>query len=236
MLNLLVIEEDIKYAKELVNAILQNNLNIRLHAIASTQEEGIEIIKKQDIDIILLDIYKQEKDDLLLEYIKERNYEKYKESIILISHKQKIRVSLIDMPFFCGYLEKPFEMKKLVSIVKEISTTKEKGREELMIRQKITKELAFLQFNFTYMGTQYLIDTILTLFKRKNYYGDNLKNDIYPIIAEKYGKNINNIKCDILTATNNMYYDCESDKIHKYFYTKEKPKPKMIIYTILNKL
>lgn len=65
-----------------------------------------------------------------------------------------------------------------------------------------------------------------------------LKKDVYPILAKKYKKSINNIKTNIINACDLMYYDCQLDIIEKYFglVYNEKPTPKYIIATILEKL
>ena len=44
---------------------------------------------------------------------------------------------------------------------------------------------------------------------KNNGSGNNLKTKIYPIVAEKYGVNIQNIKCNIINATDIMICECE---------------------------
>ncbi len=56
MLNMLLIEENVKYAKQLISLILKKEENIRLVDIALDNEEATEILNKYKIDIILLDI------------------------------------------------------------------------------------------------------------------------------------------------------------------------------------
>ena len=95
--------------------------------------------------------------------------------------------------------------------------------------------MEYLHYNLSSIGTSYLIDTILIASKKKKI---NLETDIYKIIANKYSKSVNNIKWNIYNATNNMYYECKSEKLKEYFnlYNDTKPKVKMVISTILNKI
>lgn len=53
---MLLIEENVKYAKQLISLILKKEENIRLVDIALDNEEATEILNKYKIDIILLDI------------------------------------------------------------------------------------------------------------------------------------------------------------------------------------
>ena len=57
-------------------------------------------------------------------------------------------------------------------------------------------------------------------------------------IAKKYNKTVNTVKGDIRSATNSMFYECDETRLKNYFnfYTVSKPKPKLVIYTVLNKL
>lgn len=235
MFNVLMVEQNAEYATELINAITQSEKRIRIHTIASNSRQALDTLARFEIDIILLDLRKEENKHFI-KHIYQSSYEKYKESIIVIASGLDEIMEIVNHPFVYGYLVKPFEKKELLKKVDELVSIKEKEKDEIIVREKIIKELTYLRYNFSYHGTRYLSDTILTLFKRKNYYCDNLKNDIYPIVAQKYGKSVNNIKCNILSATNNMFCECETEKIKRYFCTTDKPKPKTVIYTILNRL
>lgn len=65
-----------------------------------------------------------------------------------------------------------------------------------------------------------------------------LERDIYPVLSKKYGESIHNIKCSINRATTSMYYECDVNKLKKYFYFRDdiKPSVKTIIDTIVNKI
>lgn len=56
MVNVLLVEKDMKYCKKLINNINIENKHIRLCAIASNVEEISFAISNHNIDIILLDL------------------------------------------------------------------------------------------------------------------------------------------------------------------------------------
>lgn len=105
------------------------------------------------------------------------------------------------------------------------------------IRQKIKEELENLNYNYSYKGTRYLEDSIYLVYKSE-YEKDNLTKEIYPIIAKKYNTSVENVKCNIIQASNNSYYECPQEIMEKYFGYPliVKPKTKDIIYAIIRKL
>ena len=110
---------------------------------------------------------------------------------------------------------------------------------DAIVIKAIKDELKYLGYNPKYYGTKYLIDVIYILFKSNDeYYDDNLKKTVYPIIAKKYKRSVLNIKCNIINATDIMVYECEEKKLIQYlgYYEYVKPGPKKIIEAILNKL
>ena len=58
MFNLLIVEDNLYYSKNLINFILRNNFNIKLVGIATNGKETLKylISKEYNIDIILLDL------------------------------------------------------------------------------------------------------------------------------------------------------------------------------------
>lgn len=116
---------------------------------------------------------------------------------------------------------------------------------EKIIRRTIIQELKCLQYNFSYLGTRYIIDAIILLYSRDIYYNFSLEGNVYPIIANKYQSNTNAIKGAIVYATDKMFFDCDEKYLKKYLnldeyfdneYDNLKPGPKEIIRAILKKI
>ena len=87
---MLLIEENVKYAKQLISLILKKEENIRLVDIALDNEEATEILNKYKIDIILLDIENLKNGFFkLFDKISKKNRTKYYKSIIAIVNNEK---------------------------------------------------------------------------------------------------------------------------------------------------
>lgn len=67
-------------------------------------------------------------------------------------------------------------------------------------------------------------------------YSNNLEKYIYKHIAYKYKTSINNIKTNIIRATNQAYASQSENIINNYFDMEIKMKPKDVINKILTKI
>lgn len=241
MVNVLVVDDNLNYSKNLINIITSKNSKIRLYNICTDGEEAIEIINKhaKDIDIILLDLKLPNYTGIeILEYLENNKFEKYKDSIIAISGELEFLLKIRTNKYIYSFINK---VSSFDSVLKEINNLiKLKEAEKNSIEYKVHKELEKLNFNFSYIGTQYLFETIIILYKEYNdcFESKKLEKSIYPIISKKYRKTVNNIKTNIINASNLMYYDCEYKILKEYFgiCDNEKPTPKTIVLQILNNI
>lgn len=107
-----------------------------------------------------------------------------------------------------------------------------------MIKDKVMEELLYLGYDISHKGSQYLIKVIEYIVSNSDKNIENLERDVYPQISLLYNTSIHNIRCRINKSTTEMYYNCDIEKLKKYFKFDEdvKPKVKTIIYTIINKI
>lgn len=238
MLNMLVIEDNITQCQQLVNFISSSISNIRLYSMTFNGNDALNIIKKEKIDIILLDLILPGISGIkILEYIEKNNLSNYKNSIIIVSGEANSHPELFRNPYIYACFQKPLNFNSIIQCLEKIVNDEKHSREESLIKEKINKELNKLNYNFSYIGTKYLSECIYELYKR-NISSFNLSKDIYPLIAKKYSTSNTNIKCNIFQATLNSYYDCEQNKLEKYFgrHFYSKPQTKDIIYKILENI
>ena len=216
MTNILVYIEDVEYCKNIVNNLSMSNENIRICCILNKIEELnlINDIHTIDIYIFFIDNICNNK---LLDTIK--NFP-YFDSLILIFKNKNL--------FQNGKIQYIFKNKDINSDIKLLNNIIKQKKNKLYIKSKIERELIILGYKSFYIGTRYLVDAIYLLY---TYNTPNivLEKDIYPIIAQKYNKSVNNIKCNIINATNIMYYDCDEKKLDNYLKTPFKPSPKKVI-------
>lgn len=239
MINLLVIENDPEQCKNIVNYISQYSFNVKVYSIVFDEEEAMEIIKTQAPDVILMDLNLPHLQAFnILNYVSRNKMDKYVNSIIVFSQKQLINASFENNKYINSYLKKPVELKKIVIRLNELAIINETNNKEKIIRDRIIHELELLNYNFSYHGSKYLVDALYQLYINKDKYYDNLSKDVYPIIAKKYHKKANTIKCDISQATKMMCMDCSEKVILDYFNLPDyiKPTVKQVIFTVLNKL
>lgn len=86
MLNLLIIDKDINNSKRLLNYISENSSQIKVHSIANSLYEGIEILNNGLIDIVIINVDNDINSIVLsLHNISNIYFEKYRKSIIVFS-------------------------------------------------------------------------------------------------------------------------------------------------------
>lgn len=239
MYNLLIIEENLKLALKISNYISENFQNIRICSICTTEEEAINVINNKVPDLIIMDLdLIHISVDNILTYLETNKKENYKNLIVLKNNtliQSKIEKSIC----FSSYYNKNLEISELKNNIQKFLNFK---NEKKTIKEKINYELHKINFNFNYIGTTYLSDCIFicsTLIKNTNEINViNLTKEVFPIIANKYKTEINNVKTNINRSTTNMYYDCNEQYLNKYCNSQfdSKPSLKILICAILNKI
>lgn len=222
MFEILLLKKDLKNSINLLNQISAITTHIKIYNIVSTLEECKSIIKKHHINLLLID-------NNIFEHINITDYE------IIHNNVQHIIILKETDPFPQSEKYIYSTSKNIVKTINNIFNSSHKNIDEMQI---IFNELKFLGYNLAYYGTKYLAECIYYIFKHYTLYDENTIAEVYPIIAKKYNKNINNIKCNITRATSIMFCECEEEKLKKYLGLCTLPKTgsRLIIQTILNKL
>lgn len=239
MQNLLIVEDNLIQSHFLANSICKNIPNIRLYNIVSTGIEAIEIIKREKVDIIILDLKLPDMNGIdIIKYIEQNNIVKYISSIIIITGEISLLSKIIGNKYVYSYCSKTNTTDSAINLIRDLADEKQKEYSKDSIKTRIKEELEKIRFDFSYLGTKYLFECINECYYKNDIYDINLNRDIYPIISKKYHKTINSIKVSIFQANYIMYYENDINALCDYFgYTIiDKPKTKEIISTILQKL
>lgn len=238
MVNIVIADDNMNYATNLMNYINIHNNNIRVCNISRDGKETLDVLNSYDnIDAVLLDfkmpIYNA--DELLC---KINNKNKYSKSFIIISGEFELARRLYDNDMVYSIISKLTSAPLIMSKINELIASKEDENKEKETKKKIVNELLYLGYDISHKGTLYLIDTINYIQNNPDKYLDNLKKDVYPVVASHNNESAHNIKCYINRETTEMYFRCESKKLQKYFSYVEDTKPnvKTVINTILNKI
>lgn len=240
MLNLLIISNNLDDSKNLLNYISQNSTLIRVYSIVNTITDLTQIINTGIIDLILIDI-DQLKNNFIpnINHILQPYYKVYEKSIIILSNNSEFQ-SILNSHYIYSYVKKDKDYKLLLEnlekIANSLSSISIKPSASTLL-SLIKNELEYIGYNLSYVGTKYLAECIYLAYKNINSL-NCLSKKVYPIVAKKYNKSIDNIKCNISIATTAMFYDCSEKRLISYFNlcTISKPKPKQVMYTIINKL
>lgn len=240
MINVLIVDDNIGYAKKLMDYINMSN-EIKVLRIALNGKEAIDILNnRDDIDVFLLDLKIPKYNGIeVLDMINEDKKEKYKKSCIVISGEIDYIKRLRKNEMIYTVLQKTLTFEEIAREILELVHQKELNRIDEKFESKIKEEILYLGYNISHKGTMYLIDTIKYIGETKdNEQVNNLKKEIYPYIALINKTTIHNVKCNIARATESMYYNCEAGRLKDYFKFQELKKPsiKTVIQTILYKI
>lgn len=241
--NILIITDDLKYSKSLLNRINKDIKNVSVCFIASNDKEITYSLLNYNIDLILMDSsYEHYKKLVVNKIIAKR---KLKNSIILISDCDVDETYIKASKYLYDYVIKSMDLSNVIQKTKMLVYARKSTKryendkfQELKLKEKIKNELLYLGYKSSHKGTKYMIDAIFILLTLNDYYDNNLEKDIYPIIGKKYGRPVNGIRGCIGFATEAMTYECEEERLKEYLHMKEYEKPggKKIIEAVLGKI
>lgn len=202
MINTIIIDDDINYIKYLINNVINKFNNIKISYIATDGATAIDIIKRNRLDLIIIDLKMPNISGIdVIEKIKSINLINVPK-IIVISGELELIYCIKNNYLISDiiYKNKKIEFidNKIKNLVEDIVLSKELK----FIKEKIIKSLLSLGYNFKYKGTQYLYQTILYIYEQNNMdLIENLESNVYKYIAYKYEKTILNIKTNIINST-----------------------------------
>lgn len=239
MINVLIVDDNVRYAITLMNYINKTNDNIKVYSIAENGKKALDIINKQtNIDVILLDLKMPVCSGLeVIELISDKN--KYESSIIIISGEIGCIQQICENNMIYSILYKTANMDKIICKINELVESKIKRNFENKTRNKIINEILKLNYDISNVGTIYLINAIeyvITNMPNKEF--NNLTSEVYPYVARYNNTSTHNVKNNIVRATTKMYCQCEINTLKEYFHYSDdvKPDARTVIRTIINKV
>lgn len=232
-MNIILIENNKTRLKIIINKISQSINDAKIFSIFFDASEAISLCNKNNIDVIIFDGSCQNVSSITLLNIVEK-----------FNNSKPLIIFILDYKNIPTNLDKKQNIKIIIKktndnqIVKEIITEISNENENLII-EKIKNELKKLKFNFSHIGTNYLIKSIYEIYKLEDNTNVNLSKNIFPIVGDNFNKNPNTIHSGIKRSISNMYYDCEESIINEYFNCycfDERSKLKEIIFKIISKI
>ena len=241
MINVVVEEDSLPYLKGLINKVIGRQSNIKILNILSNGLELLDILKKDNnIDLILLDLQMPKLNGIdTLDEIYNLQLKKCPKVIIISAYSDLI-AKVINHPLVIDFIHKGSSINdiydKLEKYEKDFSFSKISDN----LSEIVMEELLYIGYNASHLGTKYIKECILELYKDNSVSVINkLEQNIYARVACMNNKSVENLKINIIKATNFMYLEANMDRVKDYFNfsdIRKKPTPKIVIYTVLNKL
>ena len=240
MINILIADDNLYYGKTLMDLINNSIENVRVVNIAIDGKETIDKLNNDNnIDIILLDLKMPILNGIkIINSLSNDKKQKYQNSIIVISGECDMLAKVRNENTVYDYINKMCSMSEIIEKVESLVKYKNEINNGKSLKKEIINELLELNYNLAHKGTIYLIDAIYIVYTQKMEDELNLKQNIYPILSQKYNKSIHCIKSDIVRATNYMDSNCDLITKQQYFLFHDNAKPtvKVVIYAILNRI
>ena len=239
MVNILFVDDNYNYSKNLINKVMEQNSDVRLFKFLTDGREALQVIMNEfdKIDIILLDLKLPEYSGIdILKKIDDEKIFQYKNSIIVLSGEPEMIQKIRNSPYVYTFIPKGNGFESALNKNNDLIKLKNFSKDP--IENQIIRELKKINYNFSYIGTQYIYESILILCSSYRHEKIKLEKQVYPLIADKYHTTINTIKTNIVNSTNEMYYDCQRDILNSYFglCDNEKPTPKEVMSLIVSNI
>ena len=242
ILNVLIADDNIDYARNLLHFINYNCNTVRVSDISINGKETLDILNNtNNIDIVLLDLKMPFLNGIeIIKQLSPKQLNKYTNSFIIISGETALinQIELLKSKVVYKILPKCLELNFIMNNIYELVNEKGTKEKDEQIKVKILNELLSIGYSQTHSGTQYLIDIIEMAHFRGEYITKNLSKYAYPIIAKRHNQSSNNIKTSIIRSTEAMYYNCYEPKLLEYFKLSFaiQPNIRTIIRTVLLKI
>lgn len=238
MLNVLIANKNLQNLQNLQNYISQYIPDIRIGYLAVNGKEALEALNQHHYDIVLIDTNLPFINGFeLLQKLSTIKQIKYKNKFIVSTHSEAMVKNLNKHDLVYQAFLNSESFGTIIHILQKF-INEHKNEENLSsIRNKILNELQKIGYNIAHKGTHYLAESVVLMATtEKN--NENLSKYIYPKVSKIFDKNLNNIKCNITSATEAACKNITEDIMENYFKLSSKIKPttKMIIYTVLRKL
>ena len=241
----LLVIDDNKNLVEMIKEYFESKPTVKVVYTAQDGEEGVRLIdkKKDEFDIILLDLIMPNKDGLaVLEYINDKKVDK--KVIVLTSYNTQDMIRKVSELGTSYFLLKPFELSDLEEKINYVISNTGKGESIDLFNNNlqisITKTLHELGVPSHIKGYQYIREGITLVYKRPEIIG-GITKELYPEIADRFDSTVSRVERAIRHAIevswNRGNWDLMEDIFgHSVDIDKAKPTNSEFIVTIADKL
>lgn len=135
---MLIVDDQLNCIKNLISSILKNEEKIRLIDVATNGIEALNILNKNKIDIILLDLKMPKMNGVeLIKKLEKQQNNIYEKSIIIITGEVSMLKEILRSPLVYSFQLKPTSQENLLKNLNDIITEKIVIKNEENLDKKI---------------------------------------------------------------------------------------------------
>jgi len=161
MIKVLIVDNNLNYAQKILNEVLSKIPEINVKYIVTTVHETIEVLRKEEITLILLSSQLQDGTSFdVIKQIKAMNFISEPDIIMISENMHTYDQSVKNQPIFV----KTQTGKNIQKTIQNYVYTRKNENEKKQIKDKIISEIKNIGYNFKYIGTIYIIESILYIY------------------------------------------------------------------------
>ena len=234
--------DDNNNLSDMVKEYFKKNKKIEIKDCCNDGEIGLNLITKNEYDVILLDLIMPNKDGIsVLEELKEKNINK--NIIILTSYNSPEVIRNVSEYGVNYYMLKPFDLIDLEKRILDIYKVKNNKVIDIFqnkLEISITRMLHELGMPSHIKGYQYIRDGIVMIYNNPEIIG-GITKELYPDVATKYNTTVSRVERAIRHAIEVSWNRGNWDLMEEIFghsvdIDKAKPTNSEFIVTIADKL
>lgn len=244
-IRVLMIDDNIELVS-MIKEYFNNHASIEVVLEATDGEEGINLAKtrKQDYDVIVLDLIMPKKDGVsVLEDLRREDVDK--KIIVLTSYNAQDMIRKVSEMGVNYFMLKPFELSDLERRIEDCRESKTYNNASIDIYHNnlqisITKILHELGVPSHIKGYQYIREGISIIYERPEVIG-GITKELYPDIANKFDTTVSRVERAIRHAIEVSWNRGDWDLMEEIFghsvdIDKAKPTNSEFIVTVADKL
>lgn len=223
-INVLIVEDDEEIRFEL-KSYIQLHPKFNLYGETGSENEGLELLKKKKVDVVILDLELYEGNGI--SFAEQMRKLSIQQPFVVVttnncsdSIQQYLRYEL-KIDFIFQKSNTGHTPEQILNIIEKVykfhgSSNPKLADEKEIIKKRIRKELFNIGFTTSYIGTEYLIAALLTISDNPDT-ALSVSKVLYPKIAKQYNTQSTNVEKAIRIAIERTWKNANLMSLTKYY-------------------
>jgi len=220
-----IIVEDNEVTRTELKSYIQLHSKFELYGETGSEKEGLVLLKKQKVDVVILDLELYEGNGL--SFAEQMRKLPIRQPFVVVttnncsdSIQQYLRYEL-KIDFIFQKTNTCHSPEQILNIIEKVykfhgNSNPKSADEKEILKKRIRKELYNIGFTTNYIGTKYLTTALLIIFK----YPDaslQVTKTLYPEIAKQYNTNSTNVEKSIRIAIERTWNNANLMALIKHY-------------------